>query len=107
GIEVYLAACSASRFSSSIRAKRARSIFKAMARFLCWLRSAWQQIMMPVGMCRNWMALDVLSAGAAGANGLLLEVFVADFDLDFVGDFGRDVDGREARLPLAFGVERA
>ena len=57
------------------------------------------------------MALEVLLTccppGPLERIGLLLQVLVANFDLDVVGDFGRDVDRGETRLPLAFGVEGA
>ena len=51
--------------------------------------------------------VDVLAAGAAGAERVLAHVVRVDLDLDRVGDLRRHVDRREAGLPLAFGVERA
>ena len=66
---------------------------------------------MPVGNVRQADRarglVDVLAAGAAGAEDVFADVFVVDFDLDRIGDLGRDVDRGEAGLPLAFGVERA
>ena len=51
--------------------------------------------------------VDVLPARSAGAEDLLLEILVADLDVDRVAHFGCHVDGREARLALSLGVERA
>ena len=50
----------------------------------------------------------MLAAGAAGPEDVLADILVADLHLGVVvGDLRGDVDRREARLPLAFGVERA
>ena len=49
--------------------------------------------------------VDVLAAGAAGAEDVFADVLVAQLDFDGVADFGRHVDRGEAGLPLAVGVE--
>ena len=50
----------------------------AVARLRCWLRSVWQATMIPVGTWVMRMArlglVDVLAAGARGAEGVDLEV---------------------------------
>jgi hypothetical protein len=87
------------------------SIFIAVERFLCWDRSAEHLTTMPVGM---WVMLDgrlglvdVLSALAASAHRLDLEVLLLDVDVDVVIDLGDDGHGGEGRLPTGLGVEGA
>ncbi len=50
----------ASRSSSARSYRRALSIFSAVALFLCWLRSCWQETTIPVGRCVIRTADEVL-----------------------------------------------
>ena len=83
----------------------------AMARFLCWLRSFWHCTTMPVGRCVRRMALEVLltcwppAPLARKTSSRMSSSRISIVDL--LGDLGRDVDGGETGLPLAFGVEGA
>jgi len=76
------------------------SIFIAMARFWCWLRSARHTMLKPARkVLESHGGLDlvhVLTALYAGAHGRKLDVFVLDHDVDFVFDIGRDLDGGES-----------
>ena len=82
-----------------------------MARFLCWLRSFWHCTTMPVGRCVSRMALEVLltcwpPAPLARNTSSRMSSSRSSISIA-VAHFGRDVDGGEAGLALAFGVEGA
>src|SRR5687767_9619042 len=49
----------------------------------------------------------MLAAGAAAAEGLALQVVVADFDVDGAFDVGRDIDRGKRGMPAFVGVEGA
>src|SRR5205823_2015137 len=47
----------------------------------------------------------MLATGAAGAKRVAAQIAIAQFDLDRVIEFGRNIDGRETCLPSVAGAE--
>ena len=87
------------------------SIFIAVARFLCWLRSPWQATTMPEGMMpqahRRLGLVHVLATGAAGTEHIHLDVGRIEIDLDVVVDLRRDEHRRKRGVAAVAGIERA